>query len=137
VLLGGLHHGDHVVVDPRLVGTARPRRPVASIRRTVSSMVPEVRWGLDSVARAAQATSHPASARATAVAAPTPRLAPVTRATLPSRSSTMLPLSSVTATALSCVHPCMKRGGPNSMYVRNIMYQATNLATTARRAPGG
>jgi len=39
-----------------------------------------------SVARAAHATAQPAAAIATAVAAPTPRLAPVTIATLPSSS---------------------------------------------------
>ena len=72
----------------RSVGTARPRRPVERIRSTVSSSVPGVACGASWVDRAATATSQPASASATAVAAPTPRLPPVTSATLPSRSIT-------------------------------------------------
>ena len=50
------------------------------IRPTTSPSVPDVRCGWSPVDRAAHATAEPAPARATAVAAPTPRLAPVTRA---------------------------------------------------------
>src|SRR5207244_2572048 len=42
--------------------------------------------GLESVARAAHATSAPASASASAIARPTPRLAPVTKAAAPCSS---------------------------------------------------
>ena len=74
----------------RLVGTptASPpmRSPAALARSTVSSRVPGVRWGASLVERAAQATRQPSAANATATAAPTPRLAPVTRAIFPWRS---------------------------------------------------
>ena len=70
----------------RSVGTARPRRPRASTSRAVASMVPGSLSGLESVARAAHATSAPASASASAIARPTPRLAPVTRAAAPCSS---------------------------------------------------
>jgi hypothetical protein len=70
----------------RLVGTAMASPPDATIVATVSSMVPGSRSGCAAVARAAHATRHPACASAIAVAAPTPRLAPVTSATRPVRS---------------------------------------------------
>src|SRR2546428_9866658 len=49
-------------------------------------MVPGSLSGLESVARAAHATSAPASASASAIARPTPRLAPVTKAAAPCSS---------------------------------------------------
>lgn len=70
----------------RLVGTATARPPSASMRATVSSSVPGVRWGAEAVDRAAHATLAPAAASAIATAAPTPREAPVTSATFPQRS---------------------------------------------------
>ncbi len=70
----------------RFVGTAIASPPAAVMRRTVSSMVPGMGSGEESVARAAQATLHPRWASSSAVAAPTPRDAPVTMATLPERS---------------------------------------------------
>ena len=70
----------------RSVGTARPRRPRSWISRTVASIVPGSLSGAASVARAAHATSAPAVASAMAMARPTPRLAPVTRAAAPARS---------------------------------------------------
>jgi hypothetical protein len=52
------------------------------MRRTVSSIVPGLGTGDASVARAAHTTLHPFAASNSAVAAPTPRDAPVTIATL-------------------------------------------------------
>src|SRR3954451_12717799 len=71
----------------RFVGTAIARPPASVMRRTVSSTVPGSGRGVASVARAAHATATPSAARATAVAAPTPRLAPVTMATFPESST--------------------------------------------------
>jgi hypothetical protein len=68
-----------------LVGTAIASPPASAILRTVSSIVPGMGTGATSVARAAHATLHPRWASISAVAAPTPRLAPVTIATFPSR----------------------------------------------------
>src|SRR6266850_226241 len=58
------------------VGSTSARTPWASAWCAVSSS--------SGLARAARATSAPASASATAIARPSPRLAPVTTATLPS-----------------------------------------------------
>jgi hypothetical protein len=69
----------------RLVGTASAVPPASVMRRTVSSIVPGIGTGAASVARAAHTTLQPRSAISSAVAAPTPRLAPVTIATFPSR----------------------------------------------------
>src|SRR5262249_36779563 len=60
--------------------------PAAAMRASVSSSVPGIGCGCAAVERAAHATRAPACASASAVAAPTPRLAPVTRATFPERS---------------------------------------------------
>ena len=80
-----------IAVDFVVVGEVRGHRDrvaarVRDVARTVPSIVPGIGSGFASVARAAHATRAPAAASATAVAAPTPRLAPVTIATLPSRS---------------------------------------------------
>ena len=66
------------------IATARP--PVEVIASTVSLMEPGSRGSVACVVRAVTATAAPASAKRCAIAAPMPRLAPVTIATLPERS---------------------------------------------------
>ena len=88
LLDGGRDHRLDLGVDRR--GSSAPRSPVRRRPRSggrCRRCVPGSGSGDASVARAAQATSAPSDASATAVAAPTPRLAPVTMATLPLRST--------------------------------------------------
>src|ERR1700722_5465745 len=70
------------------IATAVPPAPLISV--TVWSMVPGKAAGAPSVVRAATATAAPSRR---AISAPIPRLAPVTRATFPSRTfiKTFLP----------------------------------------------
>jgi len=73
------------------IATAVPPAPLISV--TVWSMVPGKAAGAPSVVRAATATAAPAAPNRRAISAPIPRLAPVTRATFPSRTfiKTFLP----------------------------------------------
>jgi hypothetical protein len=73
------------------IATAVP--PARLISATVWSIVPGKAAGAPSVVRAATATAAPAAPNRRAISAPIPRLAPVTRATFPSRTpiKTFLP----------------------------------------------
>ena len=72
--------------EVRSVGTAKASPPASITVATVSSMVPGSGLGDSLVDRAAHATLAPLAAAATAMAAPTPRLDPVTSTTFPARS---------------------------------------------------
>ena len=66
------------------IATAVPPAPLISA--TVWSMVPGKAAGVSAVVRAATATAAPAAPNRRAISAPIPRLAPVTKATFPSRT---------------------------------------------------
>ena len=141
---GGGHHGLHLGVDGQIGGDGQALRPVASTR--AHRLVDGARRALGigrRVDRAAHATSQPASASATAVAAPTPPAGPGHQGHLPVEIVHRPPpptglvgrvrTETRSSTAVAAhLHPAMNAGGPNSMYVRNVMNQAVGTQAAPR-----
>src|SRR5262245_16635444 len=96
-------------MSPR-IATARP--PSASIAATVSRSVPGTPSGAWSRLRATAATRAPSDARRLAIAAPIPRLAPVTSATFPSQEPPMRSPSGLAEAALHVALPDLDLPAP-------------------------
>ncbi len=77
----------------RSAGIATAWPPASLISATVWSIVPGIAVGAPDVLRAVTATAAPAAPNRRAISAPIPRLAPVTRATLPSSTPIPAPFS--------------------------------------------